>query len=138
MACVNPVSMRTFIPSAKQAGVWSRPCSKGSEQPGGGQSDEWLVTGFCVNMCHPWVMENGHSSLDSAKKSFGETVQGTELSPAQTAPRPTNLILNSTGLGLPGGFSIITAAVRTSGTVILIYMIYGNTVCNDSSIYKQD
>lgn len=45
--------------------------------------------------------------------------------------------MDGTRVGLPG-FSIITATVLTSDIVILIYMIYGNTVCNDSSIYKQD
>lgn len=48
-----------------------------------------------------------------------------------------NLGLDGTRIGLPEGFSI-TATILTSDIVILIYMIYGNTVGNDSSIYKQD
>lgn len=116
----------------------SRPCCKGSEQPGGDRAarGEGLVTGLHVNMCHPWVMGNGHSSLNSTKTFWGNFA-GHRFEPSTNCTQ-ANLSLNGTGLGLPGGFSIITAAVPSSGTVILIYMIYGNAVCNDSSIYKQD
>lgn len=97
---------------------------------------EWLVTGLRVNLCHPWVMENGHSRLDSAKIFWGNFA-GHRPEPSTNCTE-ANLGLDGTGPGLPGGFSVITAAVRSSDTVILIYVIYGNTVRNDSSIYKQD
>lgn len=97
---------------------------------------EWLVPGLRVNLCHPWVMENGHSRLDSAKIFWGNFA-GHRPEPSTNCTE-ANLGLDGTGPGLPGGFSVITAAVRRSDTVILIYVIYGNTVRNDSSIYKQD
>lgn len=93
-------------------------------------------TGLCVTMGHPWVMEDGHSRLDSAKIFWGN-FSGHRVEPSTNCSQ-AKLSLDGTGLGLPGGFSIITVAVRTGGTVILIYMIYGNAGCNDSSIYKQD
>lgn len=119
---------------------WSRPCPKEDTAPGGTR----LVTRLGVSLSHPWVGEcDGDGAqqperwLCSCQSLSGKLFAGHRLETGINCTE-AKLGLDGTRIALPEGFLIITATFLTSDIVILIYMIYGNTGGNDSSIYKQD
>lgn len=66
-------------------------------------------------------------TLSSCQSLFGKLFAGHRLETGINCAG-ANLGLDGARIGLPEGFSIITATVLTSDIVILIYMIYGNTM----------